>query len=302
MKHLCSPVTKYRNGSCFSKQQLVLITEKYNEFIKKKKKFCKYKPDVINGGNLKEIEICINQMTPIKNIYNLSKQELVKKLQRRFYKACKNEQLCWLNFDFIDSIKDDDIKQHLLKYTFKPQKTKYSTKHLKTETEKLKDIWLSSIDIDNVLEQYELKYYDFLFYGAFPCDFYKITKVDYNEFKKYKKVGFVLNLDENDKPGSHWVSLFVDNENKTIEYFDSSGKPPKTTIKIFIDILYEFFENKYEILINNTKHQRGNSECGVYSIYFIINRINGKKFYDITENEIPDRVMELYRQQIFYNL
>lgn len=301
MKHLCSPVTRYTNGSCFTKQQLVLIAEKYNEFIKNKKRICKYKPDVINGGNSEEIESCIKETEPIKDIYRLNKQELVKKLQRRFYKVCKDEQSCWLNFDFIDFIKDDYIKEHLLKYTFKPQKTKYSTKHIKTETEKLKDIWLSSIDIDNVLEQYELKYDDFLFYGAFPCDFYKITTIDYSDFKKYKTVAFVLNLDENDKPGSHWVSLLVDNKNKTIEYFDSAGRPPKTTIKIFIDILHEFFKSKYEILINDVKHQLGNSECGVYSIYFILNRISGKNFYDITENEIPDRVMESYRQEIFYN-
>lgn len=38
------------------------------------------------------------------------------------------------------------------------------------------------------------------------------------------KVGVVLNLDPSNKPGSHWVALYIDSKgDKSVEYYDSFG-------------------------------------------------------------------------------
>ena len=39
-------------------------------------------------------------------------------------------------------------------------------------------------------------------------------------------MGIVFNLDPHDKPGSHWVSMYVDLNNGGIYYFDSYGYKP----------------------------------------------------------------------------
>ena len=47
------------------------------------------------------------------------------------------------------------------------------------------------------------------------------------------------------------------------------------------------------------QHQYGNSECGVYSINFILRLLKGKSFEDITKKLIPDKMMTDYRSFLF---
>ena len=51
--------------------------------------------------------------------------------------------------------------------------------------------------------------------------------------------------------------------------------------------------------INRTRTQFANSECGVYSMNFILHLIMGDSFKDTTENIIKDDVMNS-RRNIFY--
>lgn len=85
--------------------------------------------------------------------------------------------------------------------------------------------WLSNIDIDLVMEQYEKTYPEFLFLGPTSINFDErvsngvgcvgndichLTLAKMLAVKPSKrKVGMVFNLSRNDEPGSHWVSLFV---------------------------------------------------------------------------------------------
>jgi hypothetical protein len=58
-----------------------------------------------------------------------------------------------------------------------------------------------------------------------------------------------------------------------INYYDSYGDPPVDGIKMFIVRLVEKFllkGEKVKILYNDKRHQYGNSECGVYSMNFIL--------------------------------
>ena len=46
-----------------------------------------------------------------------------------------------------------------------------------------------------------------------------------------RKLGVVFNLDPHNKPGSHWISLYVDMHNGGIYYFDSYAKPPTQEVQ-----------------------------------------------------------------------
>ena len=86
--------------------------------------------------------------------------------------------------------------------------------------------WLSNIDINLVMKQYEKTYPEFLFLGPTSINFDErvsnggsgcvgneichLMLAKLMAMKPLKrKVGMVFNLSRNDQPGSHWVSLFL---------------------------------------------------------------------------------------------
>ena len=56
---------------------------------------------------------------------------------------------------------------------------------------------------------------------------------------------------------------------------------------------------KLQYFENSKRHQFKDSECGIYSIYFIENMLNGKKFNDFINSSIPDETMEKLRSKYF---
>jgi len=180
--------------------------------------------------------------------------------------------------------------------------------HFKPERPKGKYTWLNTSDINRVMEQYEKKYKDFVFIGAIPRDFFIIL----DEFgkrgmdklsKKAKKIGIIFNTDKHDQSGSHWLAVFIDLNAKTIEHFDSTGRKP---IKDIDDFIKQLVINAYMNLgielkkkINRKSHQLQDSECGVYSLYYLIQRLKGRTFEDITSNVIRDKEMNKCRNTFF---
>jgi len=245
---------------------------------------------------------------------NSTDEDLWYSLKQKFQKSCGDDEWCWLDQDFI---KDDVLYKDVHEY-LKPRKP--FTPHK----------WLSTKNINQVLEQYEYLYKDFIFLGTVPIDFEQIyeeySKLDlcrlYNGYgldiygkTKYKKryarkFGFVINLDNSKQKGSHWVSLFMDlnsNNGKQpyIGYFDSLAKPPPQNIKnLMLKLKKQYnacFPDKPELLlkINKIKHQYKYSECGVYAIYFIYMCIIDTDFETITNNIIRDEQINMYRD-FFY--
>jgi hypothetical protein len=270
---ICAPnIDTSDHYTCFDHSELMAIANSFNKYIKKcNKKKC-------NSLKINYIDL------------SLSKHKLWKEIYKRLNKICKYEY-CWIDMKFIDSIDNNDLKNKIKFFTFKPKMTlkKYS--------------WLSTNDIDYVLKQYEKIDKNFKFLGALPCDFYKVIprkqlKTIINNILNYKRSGFVFNLDKNSQNGSHWVSFFIDNSNHTLEYFDSVGNPPNKCIKYFISKLRNILKD-YKYLENKKIHQLKNSECGVYSIYYILSRLSGKDFYNITNKIIRDDEMNRFRYYIF---
>ena len=119
------------------------------------------------------------------------------------------------------------------------------------------------------------------------------------------RFGVIFNLDESYKSGSHWVSLFVNLKDGCIYFSDSYGIEPEKRIQDFIDKIKEYFTNKtytnIDIQYNNTQHQQGNSECGVYSINFILRLLKGKSFHHITRTRLKDEKVNKCRSKYFGN-
>lgn len=256
-----------RLNSCFGIDDLREIAMAYNKWIKNKK-YSSYKP--------------INE----KVIRGDDKTTLWKSIRKHLRNRCKDEA-CWSEQDFIDTIEDVSLRDKIKYFTFKPK------------LPKRKQNWLSTADINNVLQQYQEFDKTFKFLGALPSDFYEHAKVKYSDIEKYKSVGIVFNHDTHDKTGSHWVVLFIDTVGKTIEYFDSTGEGPIPHISKFINFLRIRVLPGYKYLQNTRVHQRKNSECGVYSIYYIVQRLLKYDFYAVTSNIISDDQMSKFRKYIF---
>lgn len=278
----CAPnVNIGEHYTCFELQELKSIANAFNEYIKKNKS-CPKKRGAKNVSNYcnidKEINLDIND-----------KRELWYSIYDRLKGVCPYEY-CWIDLDFLDKITDKQLLEKIRWFTFKPKMT------LTMKS------WLSTQDINNVLQQYSDFDSSFKFLGALPSDFYKLTHVDYDKIFDHKKIAIVFNLDEHNKSGSHWVSFLIDNVSRTLEYYDSLGLKPNDNIQEFINIVSKYLKRKgynYKYLKNTIRNQYENTECGVYAIYFIIQRLLGFDFNWIIDKPISDNKMNKFRSIIF---
>jgi len=254
-----------------------------------------------------------------------------KELDKRLSDCSKED--CWLN-----QVHDPELRKKIDRYMFAPDKP-YEWKRNPTE-------WLSNYDILNVLEQYELVYSHFEFIGPTPIDFdtrldaaknpYDIgnerIKGDKSEKKcvwndlchlslknkrreKKTQIGIIFNLDKHYQSGSHWVSLYIDISRKFIFYFDSAGGKMPNEISVLIDRLQHQAKElgfHFKTYANGRHaHQRGNTECGMYSLFFIVTMLTGRHTPNgkrmplrkilalFLEGNIPDKTMENYRDEYF---
>jgi len=296
----CATSKKYSDGSCFTLESLVILANTYNDYISS------------NPNNK------INKITITDN-----KKDLVNELTNRIT-SCGYNQLCWLDETWVKKTKNYEI----LKNTFRPKGPQS------------RFIWLSTTNINEIMQQYHEKYNDFLFLGAVPLDFEDleplgITNLDFDKLidSGTNKIGFVINLDEHWKRGSHWVALYADLAKDQIYYFDSYGYKPKKRISQFVkkvamwcykrhilkinkdednndlDTESKFMrasKNKYENVLNirhnKVRHQFKNSECGVYSVNFILRLLNGETFDQICNNiTLDDKVNECRKVYFRFN-
>jgi hypothetical protein len=199
---------------------------------------------------------------------------------------CDKED-CWLKL-----IDDTILRNKIDEYIFAPD---HPPDWKENPTE-----WLSNFDILEVLAQYEHAHPDFKFIGATPIDWYykpanksgkcvtqEMCNFDIGKLQKEgkTKIGIIFNLDKHDEDGSHWVSLFIDIHHSApfIMFFDSAGEIIPDDVLKFINEKVIPQGKKYGVpfptfrIDNNPKeHQYQNTECGMYSLYFIIAMITGE--------------------------
>lgn len=271
----CAPGVNKITGSCISTNLLEKMYIHLNAKTKKLGDIGLLK----SGGN---INIITYRKKLILSINNLLQDQ------------CTSE-ICWIGLKiFKDMNKTDYI--NLTENTFKPKGPQDKT-------------WLDTNNINQVMKQYENKELKFKFLGAVPRDFDQLPGIDFSNFnydeliKQGKtKIGIIFNHDKHDQGGSHWVALYFDLENGDIFYSDSVGYPPKKEIRELMNRINTINEKrniKSNIKINKTQHQEKDSECGVYSIAFIIRLLDGENVDDIMENKISDDTMNEFRKVIF---
>ena len=205
----------------------------------------------------------------------------------------------------------DDQKKTLRKTYLRPKKPK--------AWEKDPDMWLDNFNIMEVMKQYETAYPWFRFLGVFPIDFsapdpyrkngsvqclYKET-CDLDLRREYEKgtrgIGMVFNLDPHFKGGSHWVGLYINLENiqkPMVGYFDSYGyKTPAMIARLMRSFRLQI--STCELGYNARRFQYGGSECGMFSMYFLICMIHGVRFEDFCKDSIHDETMLQLRDVLF---
>jgi hypothetical protein len=223
-------------------------------------------------------------------------------------KAKCNNEVCWIKQDFI---KNSSLSKELLNH-FKPIMPK------KWDNNPIE--WLNTLDIRDVMRQYEVKYPKFEFIGPVPMDFdakigfgqcviNELCKIQLSDLlsKGKNKLGVIFNLDKHTQSGSHWVAMyanFPENNNTIGEicYWDSYGIKPNKEVVILMKRLKKQaneLDKKVIIKLNNFRHQYKNSECGIYCIYFITSLLEGQKFENIVQNIIPDDAMNTKRKDYF---
>lgn len=296
MDEKCAPSKNYKDGSCLSLKSLKVIAENYN----------KKNNDKINISDDKNL--------------------LVESLEKKLANKCDN-QTCWLRLDIVKEIENEKIKEDIENNTFRPN----------GPAKKFE--WLSTTDINDVVSQYQEKHKDFLFLGAVPADFEElpvlgISNLNFDELVKEgkTKIGIVINLDDSSQGGSHWVALYTNLLQGQIYYFDSFAKKPYKRTKKFINKIVKYlYKNKYnkdikidkifkaydskikggallnelksfDVRYNTIQHQFKNSECGVYSMNFIIRLVGGQTFDHITQNITKDEKMNECREVYFRNV
>lgn len=276
-KNICAPKSSNnKTGSCFKRTGLEKIARAWNKENKDKIKFTKSTDD------------------------NTLWELISEKMEQQ---NCENE-LCWRKNTIIQknySSNDTDLN------VFRPTAPKKWNENPRE--------WLDTLNINDVLKQYEEKHTDFKYFGAVPIDFDKklgfgtcvinticninIVKL-YNQ--GYRKLGFVFNTDPHDRPGQHWIAMYCDLNNKEVNYWDSYGIKPSDEVNRLAQRIIDQGKKlgiNMKFKVNKYKHQYKNSECGVYSINFIVSQLEGNSFEDTVNNIIDDDRMWKKRRKYF---
>ncbi len=267
-KMQCHPSNKSGSRSCLSNDQVNSLKNNWNN----------NNSDKINSSsNSKEILNQLGEKT-----------------------SCKNE-LC-----VVEKVNPS------LKGVFAPKAPEEWKKDINT--------WLTNIDINKVMNQYEQTYKCFEFIGPSPIDFDTMNngKCVWDELCNFdlsnhiqngkKKIGIIFNTDTHDGDGEHWISLFINIQRSMIFFFDSVGSPAPNEVKQFVDRVIEqgnkldspvhfIFDQNHPI-----EHQYKNTECGIYSLFFIIHMLEDKINGEYLKTHIlKDKYIEKYRK-IFFNV
>ena len=210
-------------------------------------------------------------------------------------------------YSFVKALPFDDLKKNqLIKEYLRPKRP--------DDWKEDEDKWLNSLDIEYVMNQYEEAYPNFEFMGPFPIDFAapdpysKNGKCLIQEMCEIKTtvalangtqyIGVIYNLDPHFKSGSHWVAVFIDLVKHKCYYFDSYGMEAPDQIQKFMKWLTTQ-DKDMKLFYNGRRFQYKSSECGMYSMFFIIRMLMGDDFKKFSRLAPPDSFMIDLRDWMF---
>ena len=263
----------------------------------------------------KQIDGCLpkEKMDKLKNMWNnmYPKNRIETDDISQMWQIMKNSSKCDTEICVLKKLTNNEIDK------FKEFLNYYAPKSPE-EWKNNPNAWLSNFDILKVMKHYEIKYKNFKFFGPAPIDFDQvlndnecvdndICKIELKKLKEEGKtlLGFIFNTDPHNKSGAHWISMFVSMKKGEIFFFDSAGdKAPKEIIKLSDRLIKQGKEIGIDFKFDQnypTQHQYSNTECGVYSLYFIIHMLENKLTSEYLKTHIlKDKYIEKYRK-IYFN-
>jgi hypothetical protein len=273
----CITSGEEKKNTCYDDKSLLLITK------------------ILNKQGYK-----ININNDSKKIYSEIKKILSK------IGTCKDE-MCWLTMDsLIQNLSKKELNK--LKSNFKPPKPESWNKD--------NDKWLTTEDIEKILNRYMNVDNKFYSYGALPIDSFDkkicINKLcDFNLKKhiddKKEKIAIVYNTDEHGEPGQHWISLYIDVmgnnlKDPCIYFFDSYGDKPPEEINEFVQNVMDQGKNNgidFKYTYNDKQHQMSGGECGIYCLHFITYMKDKGNFKTYINNKKSDKYMNKFRNYFY---
>ena len=228
-------------------------------------------------------------------------------LKRKLVSVCDSE-MCWMNQNFMKN----GLSEEMRYFTFAPKAPSSWKSNPKT--------WLTSTDIAAVMKQFENTYPSFAFLGPSPIDYdhhyqdgtcvwQDICEFDLASMlrKGKTKIGMIFNLDKHNQSGSHWVAKFVDIPKGYVMYIDSTGENiPEQLKKLQKKIVQQGAAMspsiKLKEIVSRKEHQMQNTECGIYTLFFISGLLRGSLNPEVIQSKrFTDKDMLSLRQE-FFNL
>ena len=175
--------------------------------------------------------------------------------------------------------------------------------------------WLGTDDIEDCLNQHQKAEKSFYFYGAEPIDFSDCSVSNLCSFNMKKhmdkgqhKIGVVFNTDPHNKPGQHWMSLYMDLAGTNlggipgIYFFDSYGHKACPKVQKLIEKVQtqgKEYNNPIKYFYNDKTYQNRDAQCGMYSIHFIKEMMKGMPFKTFLKSGLSDKKMVDVRDDYF---
>jgi len=115
----------------------------------------------------------------------------------------------------------------------------------------------------------------------------ELANLDIHRLKEdgYKSFGVILNTDRSSGKGKHWFAIYGDLDHAgtekdplVIEYFNSSGNPPMREVSDWMEAVKHDMLKNYGIEVEtirsaNRRLQNSMTECGVWSLMYILSRL-----------------------------
>lgn len=283
--------------TCLSHEDLVLLAQTWND-------------EYQEGENLPKARMK-KKISPIL-LRNASSEDLTKELIHR---------LGPLGPELLDT---EMLRKHpalcqRLKSRFRPKKPASWTRNPVA--------WLSTTDIEVVMQQYQTLHPDFAFLGVHPRDFADLDhasgaamrEVPIKEYLAtgIRHAGAIMNLDKNDQAGSHWVACFLSLDPTRpmygAYYYDSVARPPPQEIATWMVNLrdrvsalssskntHDVRLREFVLTYNKDRRQFQNTECGMFAMFFLAVAMQNRSiFEDICMHMGTDADMAAMRNVMF---
>ncbi|PNH04423.1 hypothetical protein TSOC_009403 [Tetrabaena socialis] len=238
-------------------------------------------------------------------------------LLRNLHRVLGKDHALWVNHDLV---KADKALSKSVSARFRPARP--------ASWRRNPTMWLSTVDIEKVMEQYAASHQNFKFMGVHPRDFMTVKsmlgtciggnvvcKPSLPELREtgIAHMGVVFNLDRHDQRGSHWVACFISLDDRApmygAYYYDSVARPPPPEIASWMVQLQKGVAKvigttsqtrPFDLAYNRVRRQFQNTECGMFSMVFLaVAMRNEKTFADICTDMGNDQDMNKLRHVMY---